>query len=88
MKETLPTRKIHQIKVKKPLYFSHREKLSCPYCGNSEEFYEIIENANFYIHYIQTSEGTLEPIEEEAELMGPIKFFCASCHSDLSFLKK
>ncbi|MCS7149913.1 MAG: hypothetical protein N2Z40_02460 [Caldimicrobium sp.] len=88
MKKALPTGRTHKVKVKKPLYFSIKEKLICPYCGNRDEFYEIIENATFLIHYLQTDEGTLEPVEEEAELMGPIRFYCGSCNSDLSFLKK
>lgn len=88
MEKALRGSKTHKVRVKKPLYFPQKEKLVCPFCGNSEEFYEIIENATFYIHYIQTDDGLLEPVEEEAEVLGPVKFYCGACHSDLSFLKK
>ncbi len=88
MDKAFTSAKTHKIKVKKPLYIPHKEKITCPYCGNHEDFYEIIENATFYIHYLQTEEGALEPVEEEVEILGPLKFFCGSCNADLSFLKK
>jgi hypothetical protein len=77
----------HKIKIRKPFKFSCKEKIVCPYCNNSEEFYEVIENATFLIYYIQTADGTLEPIEEEMEVLGPVKFFCANCHADLTMLR-
>lgn len=88
MEKTPTSSKVHKIRVKKPFPNLTKEKLLCPYCGNEEEFYEIIENATFYIHYIQTEEGNLEPVEEEAEVLGPVKFFCGACHADLTYLKK
>lgn len=87
-KTTVSSGKVHKIRVKKPFPLLTKEKIYCPFCGNEEEFYEIIENATFYIHYVQTAEGTLEPIEQEAEVMGPVKFFCGVCNSDLTLLKK
>jgi len=80
--------KKHQIRVKKPFLLPKREKIICPFCGNTEEFYEIIENATFYVYYLQTENGNLEPLEEEAEVLGPVKFYCGVCHSDLTHLKK
>ncbi len=88
MEKALATKKTHQIRVKKPFLLPRGEKIVCPFCGNSEEFYDIIENATFYVHYLQTEEGHLEPVEEEAEVLGPIKFYCGSCHADLTYLKK
>ncbi len=77
----------HKIKVRKPFKFSYKEKLVCPYCNNSEDFYEIIENANFFVYYLQNEDGELEPIDEEVEVIGPVKFFCGRCHADLTALK-
>lgn len=88
MEKGMPQVKTHKIKVRKPFVLPRKEKLVCPFCGNSEEFYEIVENANFYIYYMQTENGTLEPLEEEAEVLGPVRFFCGFCHSDLTHLKK
>lgn len=80
--------KTHKIKVKKPFSIEYKERIVCPYCNNSEDFYEVIENATFLISYIQNSDGTLEPIEEEIEFLGPVKFFCGNCNADLTQLKK
>lgn len=85
-KNVLP--RIHKIKIKKPFSIKYREKIVCPYCQNSEDFYEIIENATFFISYIQNYEGLLEPVEEEVEILGPVKFFCGVCNADLTQLKK
>lgn len=79
--------RVHKITVKKPFPIKYREKIVCPYCKNSEEFYELIENATFIIHYFQNENGTLETLEEEVEILGPIRFFCGNCHADLSYLR-
>lgn len=80
--------KTHKIKIRKPFLLPRKEKIICPFCGNTEEFYEIVENATFYIYYMQTENGTLEPLEEEAEVLGPVRFYCGVCHSDITHLKK
>ncbi|RKX61070.1 MAG: hypothetical protein DRP29_01435 [Thermodesulfobacteriota bacterium] len=88
MKKKNPPIRTHKIKVKKPLPIKYKEKIVCPYCKNSEEFYEIIENATFIITYFQTEDGTLETIEKEVEIKGPAKFYCGKCHADLTYLKQ
>ncbi|MGB9760973.1 MAG: hypothetical protein ACP5QC_01220 [Caldimicrobium sp.] len=80
--------KTHKIRIRKPFLLPKKEKIVCPFCGNTEEFYEIVENATFYIYYMQTEMGTLEPLEEEAEVLGPVRFYCGVCHSDITHLKK
>lgn len=80
--------KIHKIRVKKTFPTPIKEKILCPHCGNEEEFYEIIENATFYIHYIQTEDGRLEPIEEVGEILGPVKFYCGVCNAEITYLRK
>ncbi len=80
--------KRHRIKIKKPVLIGIKQAIKCPYCGNSEEFYEVIENATFYIHYFQKPDGSLEPLDEEVEVLGPVKLFCANCHAELTYLKK
>ena len=80
--------KKYKIKVKKPILTYFKTPIKCPYCGNEEEFYEVIENAAFYIHYFQKADGTLEPLEEEVEVIGPIKLFCAVCRNEMTDFKK
>lgn len=79
--------KTHKIKIKKTFNIKYKQKIVCPYCNNSEDFYEVIENATILISYIQTSEGTLEPIEEDVEILGPVKFVCGVCNADLTEIK-
>ena len=78
----------YRIKVRKPFKVSVFEKVVCPYCKNQDEFYEVVENVALYVHYLQTEDGRLEPIEEELELYGPTKFYCGKCHADLTFFRK
>ncbi len=86
--KNLSSVRIHKIRIKKPFSIEYKEKIVCPYCNNSEDFYEVIENATFVITYIQNADGTLEPIEEDVEILGPVKFFCGVCNADLTQLKK
>lgn len=86
--KNIPSTRVHKIKIKKPFSIEYKEKIICPYCNNKEEFYEVVENATFFISYIQNPDGTLEPIEEEVEIMGPVKFFCGICNADLTKLRK
>lgn len=78
----------HKITVKKPFPLRYKEKIVCPYCKNSEEFYETIENATFVIHYFQNEDGSMEVLEEEVEILGPVRFFCGNCHTDLTNLRE
>jgi len=87
MDKKISSSRVHKIKIKKPFRVSYQEKIVCPYCNNSEDFYELIENANFFIYYIQNEDGSLEPVEEEVEVLGPVRFFCGRCHADLTYLK-
>ncbi len=84
----IPSTRTHKIKIKKPFKLNYKERIVCPYCNNSEDFYEVIENATFIVYYIQNPDGTLEAIEEESEILGPVKFFCGNCHADLTMLRK
>ncbi len=86
-KKQLSSFKTHKITIKKPFKFSYKEKIVCPYCQNTEDFYEVIENATFIVYYVQNDEGMLEPIEEDVEVLGPVRFFCGKCHADLTLLK-
>ncbi|MCD6489104.1 MAG: hypothetical protein J7K20_00010 [Thermodesulfobacterium sp.] len=85
--KNVPSVRTHKIKIKKPFSIEYKQKIVCPYCNNSEDFYEVIENATFLISYIQNADGTLEPIEEEIEVLGPVKFFCGICNADLTQIK-
>ncbi|WP_206202406.1 hypothetical protein [Thermodesulfobacterium sp. TA1] len=87
MAENFSSIRKHRIKIKKPIKILYKEKIVCPNCQNNEEFYEVIENATIFIYYLQNEDGSLEALEEEVEVMGPVKFFCANCNTDLTHLR-
>ncbi len=86
-KNANPSVRKHTIVARKPVTVMIREKLVCPYCGNQEEFYEVIENASLIINYLQNEDGTFVSLGEDMEVAGPARFFCGKCHADLSRMK-
>ncbi len=80
--------KTHKVHVPKPFVMKFPKLLKCPFCENTEEFYEVIENATFYTYLFQKEDGTFEPIDEEVEVLGPVRFFCGKCHAELTHLKE
>ena len=59
-------------------------RISCPECGNDEEFYEIAENAIITTGYSQNDDGSFTPEEENSKILGDIKLICGQCGKDLS----
>ncbi|WP_022856092.1 hypothetical protein [Thermodesulfobacterium thermophilum] len=87
MAENFSSTRKHSIKIKKPFKILYREKIVCPNCQNSEDFYEVIENATIFVYYLQNEDGSLEALEEEIEVLGPVKFFCANCNTELTQMR-
>lgn len=59
-------------------------RISCPKCGNSDEFYEIAENAIITTTYTQNSDGSFTPVSDNSQILGKTKLICAQCGADLS----
>ncbi|MBU0960674.1 MAG: hypothetical protein KKD01_00280 [Proteobacteria bacterium] len=59
-------------------------RLSCPNCGNDNDFYEIAEDAVITTHYIQNQDGSFTPLEDDSQVHGDIKLICGQCQADLS----
>jgi DNA-directed RNA polymerase subunit M/transcription elongation factor TFIIS len=59
-------------------------RISCPACGNDEEFLEIADGVILTSHYIQNDDGSFTQDSDESEIMGDIKFFCGDCGADLT----
>lgn len=61
-------------------------RISCPECGNNEDFYEIAENVTLTTHYTQNKDGsfTPDPEEDNTQILGEVKLICGQCQKDLS----
>ncbi len=59
-------------------------RLTCPRCGNTEEFVEVAANVQVTNHYRQNRDGSFSVVRSETEINGEVKLFCARCSTDLS----
>ncbi|MEN8200214.1 MAG: hypothetical protein ABFR63_09090 [Thermodesulfobacteriota bacterium] len=60
-------------------------RISCPECGNDEDFYEVAENVTITTRYSQNNDGSFTPEEDNSQVLGEIKLICGQCQKDLSF---
>jgi hypothetical protein len=49
-------------------------KISCPYCGNDSDFYEVAEGVTITTFYRQN---------DDSEIEGEVRLFCGECHKEL-----
>ncbi|MFN2364831.1 MAG: hypothetical protein ABR523_00020 [Desulfurivibrionaceae bacterium] len=59
-------------------------RISCPICGNDEEFLEVADGVILTSHYVQNPDGSFTQDGDESEIMGEIKLFCGDCGADLT----
>lgn len=59
-------------------------RISCPVCGNDEDFLEVADGVILTSRYIQNDDGSFSQDSDESEIMGDIKFFCGDCGADLT----
>lgn len=58
--------------------------ISCPSCGNDEDFFEVAENVIITTHYIQNPDGSFTPEEDNSQILGPVRLICGECEEDLT----
>lgn len=58
--------------------------ISCPSCGNDEEFIEVAENVIITTQYIQNPDGSFTPEEDSSQILGPVRLLCGECEEDLT----
>jgi hypothetical protein len=58
-------------------------RLTCPYCGNDSNFFQIAEDAVITTHFKQNADGSFTQEENESQVFGEIKLFCGSCEEEL-----
>ncbi|MEN8143204.1 MAG: hypothetical protein ABFQ82_06355, partial [Thermodesulfobacteriota bacterium] len=59
-------------------------KLTCPVCGNDDDFFEIADNVILTSRFIQNEDGSFTQDSDDSQILGEIRFFCGECESDLT----
>jgi hypothetical protein len=70
--------------LKKGAAQSKAAKISCPVCGNDEDFFEIADGVILTSRFLQNEDGSFSRDGDESQILGEIKFFCGECESDLT----
>jgi len=63
-------------------------KISCPICGNDEDFFEVADNVVLTSRFIQNEDGSFTQDGDDSQILGEIRFFCGECESDLTEFHK
>ena len=58
-------------------------RLTCPFCGNDRDFFQIAEDAIITTYFKQNADGSFTQDENESQILGEIKLFCGSCEEEL-----
>ncbi|MBM9518356.1 hypothetical protein JWG39_00825 [Desulforhopalus vacuolatus] len=58
--------------------------IQCPKCGNSEKFFEVVDNIVETTWYTQNKDGSFILEESNFRHLGPPRLFCAVCEEDLT----
>ena len=58
-------------------------RLTCPFCGNDKDFFQIAEDAIITTHFRQNTDGSFTQEENETQVLGDIKLFCGNCEEEL-----
>lgn len=59
-------------------------KISCPNCGNNEDFLEVADGVVLTSRFFQNEDGSFSQDGDESEILGEIKFICGDCGTDLT----
>lgn len=59
-------------------------RITCPVCGNDNDFVEVADNVVLTTRYVQNEDGSFIQDGDESQILGEIKFYCAECNADLS----
>jgi hypothetical protein len=70
--------------LKKEAAHNKAAKISCPVCGNDEDFFEIADGVILTSRFLQNEDGSFSRDGDESQILGEIRFFCGECESDLT----
>lgn len=58
--------------------------LTCPVCGNTEDFIELARNVTVTTRYLQNEDGSFTPEENETDIHGDVRLLCGKCSADMT----
>ncbi len=58
-------------------------RITCPFCGNNTDFFQIAEDAIITTHFNQNADGSFTQEENESQVFGEIKLYCGNCEEEL-----
>jgi hypothetical protein len=58
--------------------------LTCPVCGNTEDFIELAQNVTVTTRYLQHHDGSFTPEENDTEINGEVYLLCGKCNADMT----
>lgn len=58
--------------------------LTCPVCGNTEDFLEQAQNVTVITRYVQNRDGSFTPEENETNVHGEVRLLCGKCSADMT----
>jgi len=73
-----------ETQVEKRRHKAHALKITCPICGNDEDFLEVANGVILTSRFIQNEDGSFTQDGDDSQVLGEIKFFCGECNADLS----
>lgn len=58
-------------------------RLTCPFCGNDIDFFQIAEDAIITTHFTQNGDGSFTQEVSDSQVLGEVKLFCGECEEEL-----
>lgn len=58
-------------------------RLTCPYCRNDSDFFEVAEDALITTYYGQNNDGSFTANDQNTEIMGNVRLYCGNCGENL-----
>jgi len=58
-------------------------RLTCPFCNNDDDFFEVAEDAIITTYYNQNKDGSFTANDQNSEILGGVRLFCGSCGESL-----
>jgi len=65
-----------------------QRRIVCPQCGNDLDFIEIADDVVITTRYIQNDDGSFTQEDDDSQVLGEIRLFCAECDADLTEFHK
>ncbi len=60
-------------------------RIVCPACGNDKDFLEVADDVILTSRYLQNDDGSFSQVDDDSQVLGDIRLYCAECNTDVSF---